>query len=98
MLQTPTPPPARQRRDAGRMAAVVVGRRHGPGGRIDTLCGAAEMTDGRRYRIGRHVGRHKRKYVAAIAIGSFLMMGGDFVIGVIGNLVASIVGPVVGIH
>ena len=56
------------------------------------------MTDGRRYRIGRHVGRHKRKYVAAIAIGSFLMMGGDFVIGVIGNLVASIVGPVVGIH
>ena len=51
-------------------------------------------------RIARHVKAHPRSYLTlgAVGVGAVIMGLGDFALGVLGNLVASIVGPIFGIH
>ncbi len=53
----------------------------------------------RNRRVVRHVRAHKRAYgIGAISIGAALVMFGDFLLGILGNLVASVIGPWFGVH
>ena len=54
------------------------------------------MTETRKRRIVRHVRAHKRVY-GVLTAGVLMGLFGDFLLGVLGNLAASIVGPVFGI-
>lgn len=59
------------------------------------------MTETRKCRIARNVRENRRKYtitVSAAMVGTVIVVFGDLILGIIGNLVASIVGPVFGIH
>ena len=59
------------------------------------------MTETRKRRVAQHVQAHRRRYtitVSAAMVGTVIALFGDFWLGVIGNLVASIVGPIVGIR
>ena len=59
------------------------------------------MTETRKRRVVRHVQAHRRQYtitVSAAMVGTVIVVFGDLILGIIGNLVASIVGPVFGIH
>ena len=52
-------------------------------------------------RARRHVQAHRRQYtitVSAAMVGMVLVVFGDFLLGVLGNLAASVVGPWVGMH
>ncbi len=51
-------------------------------------------------RVVCHARRHPKKYItiSTVAILSVLYVVGDFVSGVVGNLVASVIGPWVGVH
>ena len=59
------------------------------------------MTETRNRRVVRHVQAHRRQYtitVSAAMVGTVLVVFGDLILGVIGNLAASVVAPLVGMH
>jgi hypothetical protein len=59
------------------------------------------MTETHKRRVVRHVQAHRRRYtitVSAAMVGTVIVVFGDFVLGVLGNLAASVVGPFFGMH